>query len=449
MFDYKGIRDNADAYWQNIRDRNVRGADPYRVGELYDRFREITQGINGMQTELNHASKEISLAKRRKDEGSLDRGAEELTERAAALKQKIKGLHAELQEVEAQLAEEASKIPNLTHPGVPVGDESQAREIYRYGGSASREAEEVHDHYDLALGLGIADISAGARVAGSRFHYWTGAGVLLEQALVQFTLQRAIERGYVPYAVPEMARADIVGACGFRPRNTHYSSEDGGSSSSEPSQIYQVRPVAVEAHEADNAQNPLCMIATAEIPLVAYHAGRVFNYPPPDMMRPAEKGGPGQARAWMPEQGLQNEALPVRMVGVSHCFRAEAGARGRDTRGLYRLHQFTKVELVALTTRHHSDAMLEEIREVQESIFRDLGLTFRVLDMPTQELGNAAYRKYDIEAWMPGRNGWGEISSASNCTDYQSRRLGIRYRSNEVEEGEGEGKRRKHRSLQF
>ncbi|KAJ2282964.1 seryl-tRNA synthetase [Coemansia sp. RSA 370] len=206
-------------------------------------------------------------------------------------------------------------------------------------------------------------------------------------------MTRAAAAGFVPHITPDAARSSVVDACGFRPRP---SAEDGGSG--EASQIYRMTPVADERGE--HSADPLCLVATAEIPLVAMKQ----------------------------QQILDGSSLPESVAGLSHCFRAEAGARGRDTRGIYRLHQFTKVELVTLSHPTHSDTELQRLLDFQTSLYADLGLTFRVLQMPSHELGASAYQKYDIEAWMPGRKQWGEISSASNCTDYQARRLGIRVR---------------------
>ncbi|KAJ2585885.1 hypothetical protein EV177_009865, partial [Coemansia sp. RSA 1804] len=205
-------------------------------------------------------------------------------------------------------------------------------------------------------------------------------------------MTRAVGAGFVPHVTPDVARASVVAACGFRPREDTTSGGNGSAC-----QTYRVEH---ESHAASSSDDPLCLVATAEIPLVAMHAGSVVD----------------------------GARLPMSLAGVSHCFRAEAGARGRDTRGVYRVHQFTKVELVTLAHPDRSAHELTRLVDFQASLYADLGLTFRVLLMPTHELGAAAFQKFDIEAWMPGRRRWGEISSASNCTDYQARRLRIRAR---------------------
>ncbi|KAJ2892332.1 Serine--tRNA ligase, mitochondrial, partial [Coemansia aciculifera] len=406
--------------------------------KLYEEYRSLQTSINDSRSSLNAISKELGdlAASNRPAKGknpaqsdpavALDKieknkAMDKLRDNARIVKAAVHGIEAQLSTVESRLRYEAAKIPNLSHPETPVGDETQARTVRIHGslheiGKVPNDGINVNDlsdkafkdHYDLALSLGIVDMEAGAQVAGSRFHYWRGAGALLELALVQYAMTRAVAAGFVPHITPDVARSSVVDACGFRPRSN---SEDArlhaemsgsdatseGHSSGESSQIYRVTPVA---EESELAADPLCLVGTAEIPLVAMKQ----------------------------QQILDKGALPMSLAGLSHCFRAEAGARGRDTRGIYRLHQFTKVELVILSRPESSDQELARLLDFQTQLYADLGLTFRVLQMPTHELGASAYQKYDIEAWMPGRKAWGEISSASNCTDYQSRRLGIRAR---------------------
>jgi len=200
---------------------------------------------------------------------------------------------------------------------------------------------------------------------------------------VQYAITKLVAAGFTPIITPDLAKVEILEGIGFLPRDN-----------AETRQVYTV------------ADSDLCLIATAEITLGGMHADQIFA----------------------------EEQLPKRYVGLSHCFRTEAGAAGRDTRGIYRVHQFTKVEMFAFCTPEQSDAIHEEIRAVEEEIFRGLGIPFHVIDTCTGDLGGPAYRKYDLEAWMPGRGtggDYGEITSTSNCTDYQARRLNIRYRPKE------------------
>ncbi|KAF8687897.1 seryl-tRNA synthetase, partial [Rhizoctonia solani] len=218
----------------------------------------------------------------------------------------------------------------------------------------------------------------------------------------------AVRKGFEPIITPDIVRRDVADRCGFIPRDEEVKGDEE-SEIKTPEQMYGVQ----SKHE--NSEAGLVLAGTSEIPLAAMHAQALYN----------------------------PQTLPRRTVAVGHAFRAEAGARGKDTRGLYRVHQFTKVELFSVTPGEAvkridgqtkmdidkaSDQELEYLRELQIELYTGLGIPFRVLDMPSEELGAPAHRKYDIEAWMPGRGAWGEISSASNCTDYQSRRLHIRHR---------------------
>src|SRR5437867_314541 len=201
-------------------------------------------------------------------------------------------------------------------------------------------------------------------------------------ALVHYAMQTAVQAGFTPVITPDLARVEILEGIGFMPRDPN----------PETRQVYTV------------ADTDLCLIATAEITLGGMHKDRMF------------------------EEG----ELPQRYVGLSHCFRTEAGAAGRDTRGLYRVHQFTKVEMFGFCTPEQSEAMHREILALEEQIFQGLGLAYHVIDTCTGDLGGPAYRKYDLEAWMPGRGEageYGEVTSTSNCTDFQARRLNVRYKT--------------------
>jgi seryl-tRNA synthetase len=215
-------------------------------------------------------------------------------------------------------------------------------------------------------------------VSGAGFYFLKNEAVLLELALQQFAVQKLIHRGFVPVTTPDVATTAVLQGIGFIPRGPE-------------TQIYSI----------ENTE--LNLVATAEITLGGMYADQTF----------------------------EAEQLPLKLVGISHCFRTEAGAAGRASKGLYRVHQFTKIEMFAFTLPEQSDGLHEELRQLECEIFDDMEIPYRVVDTATGDLGGPAYRKYDLEAWMPGRgeNGeWGEVTSTSNCTDYQARRLNIRYR---------------------
>ena len=307
---------------------------------------------------------------------------QELLLEAGPLKTQINSLKAERHETEVALTALCATLPNLTHPETPKHE----AEIGKIG--ELKEKEVVKDHVEIAESLGLLDLRAGARTTGHAWYYLKGMGAQLELALVSYAVEMATKRGWILVKPPDVVRSEVALACGFRPRD-----EEG-------EQIYQLANVSINETGSEAEGGSLCLAGTAEIPLAAMHIEKLFK----------------------------EDQLPIKYVGVGTAYRAEAGSRGKETRGLYRVHQFTKVELFAWTREEQSDAMLTEILELQKAIVEGLGLHGRILDMPPHELGNAAYRKYDIEAWMYGRQGWGEITSASNCTNYQSRRLNTRYR---------------------
>ena len=301
------------------------------------------------------------------------------------MKTKLAPLVAQEKEITTELESLVFPLPNYTHPDTP----STEKEIGTIGELKKKTV--VRDHIEIAEHLEILDLRSGARAVGHAWYYLKGMGVQLERALVSYAIDMAMQRGWQLVKPPDVVRTEVAIACGFRPRD-----EQGD-------QIYQLSNTAIEESATDTGTGSLCLAGTAEIPLAAMHIDHVF-----------------------PENHVED--LPVRYVGVGTAYRGEAGNRGRESKGLYRVHQFTKVELFAWTREEQSDQMLQEILQLQWDIVDSLGLHARILDMPPHELGNAAYRKYDIEAWMYGRQTWGEITSASNCTDYQSRRLNTMYR---------------------
>jgi len=228
---------------------------------------------------------------------------------------------------------------------------------------------------DVALGLDLVDFERATKVAGSKAYFLKNAAAQLEIALINWAMQNVVKRGFTFMTTPDFARESVVAACGFNPRG-------------ESSQVYSI------------TGTDLCLVGTAEIPLGGFHAGEI----------------------------LDKAQLPIKLAAFGHCFRMEAGSAGAASRGLYRVHQFSKVEMFVICHPDQSDAIHQEILEIEKEMFESLGLHFKVLDMPVDDLGSPAYRKFDIEAWMPGRGEYGEISSASNCTDFQARRLNIRYR---------------------
>lgn len=380
MLDAAFIRDHLEAVRANCKNRQAPNAEVDRVVELDDRRKRLIGETQAVQQRANDLSKQIP---QEKDAARK----QELIAEGKRLREQKSNMEAEVKQVEAELHAALLTIPNMTHPDAPVGATPADNKVLRRVGEPCPFDFVPKDHVALAEALDLVDFEAGAAVTGQKFYFLKNEAVLLELALVQYAVQKLVARGYTPIITPDLARVEVLEGIGFMPRDPN----------PETRQVYTV------------ADTDLCLIATAEITL----------------------GG------MLRDKILDEASLPKKYVGLSHCFRTEAGAPGRDTKGLYRVHQFTKVEMFGFCTPDQSEALHLEILAVEEEIFQGLGLAYHVLDTCTGDLGGPAYRKYDLEAWMPCRGDidpatkrpsgeYGEVTSTSNCTDFQARRLNIR-----------------------
>ncbi|KAK9843369.1 hypothetical protein WJX74_011088 [Apatococcus lobatus] len=366
--DFGFVRDNLELVTQNCIDRNSQ-ANPKLIAELYGEYLQLNKEVNSIRQERNENAANM---KRKLEAEERQR----LIDAGKGLKEALGAAEIRLSQVQDLLQLEGQKLPNLTHPESPVGSEEEAVELQSIGQQPAFPFQ-PRDHLQLGQHLDLFDFDSAAEVAGSKFYYLRNAAALLELALISWGMQRVAARGYTPMSTPDLVRASLLEKCGFQPRATN-------------TQVYSVE------------NSPLCLTGTAEVPLAGIHADKI----------------------------LAEEQLPIRMAAFGHCFRTEAGSGGSASKGLYRVHQFSKVEMFVVSTPEQSEELLQELVSIEQEMYSELGLHFKVLDMPSQDLGAPAYRKIDFEAWMPGMDRYGEISSASNCTDYQSRRLSIRYRPN-------------------
>jgi seryl-tRNA synthetase len=370
MLDAAFIRDHLQAVKSNCKNRIVT-ADVDRVVQLDDERKRVVQEAQLLQQRQNEVSK---LIPKEKDAAKK----QQLIHEGRSLRENVTALESRQKQVEADLRAVLLTIPNMSHPDAPVGTTAEDNKVIRRFREPRTFDFTPKNHVDLAEALDVVDFEAGSSVAGQKFYFLKNDAVLLEFALIQYALGVLIAEGYTPIITPDLARVEVLEGIGFIPRGPE-------------TQIYSVE------------NTDLCLIATAEITLGGMHREKIFDE-------------------------LQ---LPLKYVGVSHCFRTEAGAPGRDTRGLYRVHQFTKVEMFAFCTPDQSESIHQELLAIEEKIFQGLELPYQVIDTCTGDLGGPAYRKYDLEAWMPGRGDhgeYGEVTSTSNCTDYQARRLNIRYK---------------------
>ncbi|KAJ3396408.1 hypothetical protein HDU92_003030 [Lobulomyces angularis] len=321
----------------------------------------------------NFALNEKVKIKNQKVKENKNSGNEELKQ----LRESIKDGKLKLEVFKTNLDNAAKSLPNSTHPDTPL---TEALLIKQFGEENS--SAHFNDHVNLTKSLDLAEFTKAGKVTGSGFYFLKNSAVILEQALINYAIDFLTLQGFLPMTTPDLVRRSVLDNCGFQPRT-------------DDNQTYFINGTA------EGSENQLCLSATSEFPLAGIHSGEMVDL-----------------------------KSPIKYAGIGHCFRAE-GVAGGTNRGLFRVHQFSKVEMFALTAPKDSEKVFDEFIDLQIKLFAGLGLCFRVLNMPIVDLGAPAYKKYDIEAWMPGRKGWGEISSTSNCTDYQSRRLNIRYFSKE------------------
>ncbi|HPO03212.1 MAG TPA: serine--tRNA ligase [Treponemataceae bacterium] len=372
MLDYRFIKENLEAVKANIAARHMK-ADADAVVTLFDRRTALVTSLQSLQTRRNDNAKAMK--------GKLsDDERKALIEEGKSIKDEIAAAEAELASAEKELENAARQIPNMAHPDAPVGKEDKDNTEVKRVGTPTAFSFEAKDHVQLGEELDLIDFEAGTKVSGVKFYYLKNEAVFLEQALIMYAMNLLRKHGFTPFITPDVAKEEILYGIGFNPRGNE-------------SNVYNIE------------EEGTCLVATAEITLGGYHKDEI----------------------------LPKEKLPLFYCGLSHCFRREAGAAGQFSKGLYRVHQFNKLEMFVYCLPEESDAIHQKLREIEEEIFTGLGIPFRVVDTCTGDLGAPAYRKWDLEAWMPGRNGgdWGEVTSTSNCTDFQARRLNVRYKDDD------------------
>lgn len=299
-------------------------------------------------------------------------------EEAKELKNKIQSLEDDLKKIEGEREEVLAQIPNVPFPDVPVGESDKDNVTLREVGEKPKFSFEPKDHLALAENLDIVDFERAGKVSGSGFYYLKNEGALLELALVRFAFDFLKDKGFDLVLTPDIARKRFYLGTGYLPKGNE-------------AQTYVIE------------DSDLGLIATSEVTLAGMRADEV----------------------------LKESDLPKYYAGHSHCFRQEAGAYGKYSKGLYRVHQFTKIEMFAYSKPEESPKIHQEFLAFEEELWQKLGIPYRVLEMCTADLGAQAARKFDLEAWMPGRGDWGEVTSTSNTTDYQARRLNIKIKRND------------------
>lgn len=332
---------------------------------------------------LDDARKEVlsrveELRQQRNEVSSRMKGvkpSKELIAEGKAIKEQLVGLESELSQREQALEELIKKVPNIIFEDVPLGGEECSIEVEKWG----ENHETGVDHLDYAVNRGWLDFERGAKVAGAKFYYLKNELALLENALLQYGLSKILKYGFTFMTVPDMVSSKVLEGCGFNPRTSDQSDE-----------------YYIEGED-------LAMIATAEMPLTGYHMDEI----------------------------LDEEEMPLLYAGYSACFRKEAGTYGKYTRGLFRVHQFNKLEMYVFCLPEQSKEMHEKILSIEREIWQELGIPYHVINIAAGDLGAPAAKKYDIEYWSPVNHKYQEITSCSNCTDFQARAVNVRVRRKE------------------
>ncbi|HSK98240.1 MAG TPA: serine--tRNA ligase [Euzebyales bacterium] len=369
MIDIRLLRDRFDETAQALARRGVSRADLEAILALDAHRRALITEGDALRAQQREGSRQIGSA-------PAERRTELIAE-VKAVSARLDELEPAQAEAEAALERALAVVPNLPHPSSPDGaDESDAVELFTFGTRPEFDFG-VRDHVELGEALGIIDIPRAVKVSGSRFAYLKGAAVLLEFALVRWGLDRLLAHGFLPVLPPVLTRSEALYGTAFLP---------GGAD-----QLYRME------------RDDLYLVGTSEVPLAGLHMNEI----------------------------LDREALPLRYGGFSTCFRREAGTYGKDTRGMFRVHQFDKLEMFSFVLPEESEDEHERMRDIEVAQFQELGLHGRVVDIAVGDLGDSAARKFDCEVWLPGQQAYRELTSTSNCTDYQARRLRCRYRTAE------------------
>ena len=396
----KNIRQNPELYSQNCLERNYKaqGDSPFKIVKLHDDWSQSQKNTRRLREKNNAIINQLSQSGTfSRIDGSRKDGQEsqrmQLLEEAQILKKELSAIDASDRQLINEIEHLAAELPNLTSNETPRGSEPKILGyINEHPGSKSKSCNRTwRSHVHIGAEFDLLDFAGAATTTGWGWYYLKNEAALLEQALIQYAIKIAMQRGFSAVTPPSMVYSHIASACGFRPR------DQGGEQ-----QVYDIQQSQRDQEKGEPSHT---LAGTAEIPLAGMKANMVID----------------------------QADLPIQLVGPSRCYRAEAGARGVDTKGLYRVHEFTKVEMFAWTVQGDEDGVFQSMLAIQKEILQSLGLHCRVLEMPSTDLGASAVRKQDIEAFFPSRcekdGGWGEVTSTSICTDYQTRRLNTRIRN--------------------
>jgi seryl-tRNA synthetase len=368
---------------QIVKDsQSARGENPALIDEFLKNdqlWRNLTVEVDNLRAEQKSLSKEIGNLKGQQKSSpcaEIDKQLDALTKKGTELSDNIASLTTKQEEIKKLADKAMSGISNLVHKDAPIGEEKDFKVIETIGKPRDFNAEgiKIKDHVEIGEQLKLIDLERGAKVSGSRFYYLVGDGALLELALVNFAIDIAQNHGFTPVIPPALVKPAAMEGTGFLGQAAE--------------NVYRIE------------QDDMYLVGTSEVPLAAMHMDEILN----------------------------NKELPIKYAGYSPCYRREAGSHGKDTRGIFRVHWFDKVEMFIFSNIEEADKIHTELLEIEKEILTKLELPFRVIDVATGDLGSSASRKFDCEAWIPSANEYRELTSTSNCTEFQARRLKIRTR---------------------
>ncbi len=368
MLDIRFIRENAERVQKDALNKGYKNADVQAVISLDDERKALTAQIDELRTRRNQ------IAASMKNSGG--KPSDEQIAEGKKIKEELAELEKTYRELDEKLSNALNDIPNILQSDVPIGEEGEDDLVKTWGEELFESRKGAEDHLDFANKKGWVDFERGSKVAGTKFYFLKGDLALLENAIYQFALNKLIAKGFNFMTVPHMVNGEVATGTGFAPRSSEQSDE-----------------YFIEGED-------LSLIATAEMSLTGFHAAEILN----------------------------ERDLPIFYAGYSPCYRKEAGTYGKHTRGLFRVHQFNKLEMYAYTLPEQSAEIHEKILAIEEEIYQELGIPYRVINIASGDLGAPASKKYDIEYWSPVDGSYREITSCSNCTDYQARNLNIRVR---------------------
>ena len=376
MLDIKFIREHAEEVKKNCKNRNVK-CDIDELLELDKMRLSQLQYVEELQAEKNKLNELLPKTSGEEKAALLEQGK--------AVKEKLAAEEPKLEKMKNEFQEILMTIPNMTHPEVKVSDNEDDNPVLEVVKEPAKLDFKTLDHVQIAENLDLIDFERATKVSGAKFYYLKNELVFLEQALINYALEVATKHGFTPFSTPDLAKKDVLEGLGFNPRG-------------QETQIYNIE------------NSDISLIGTAEITMGGYHMNEIID----------------------------EKELPKKYVALSHCYRTEAGAYSKFSKGIFRVHQFTKVEMFQYVMPEKSEEAHREILEIEKEIFKGLGVPFRVIDHCTADLGGPSIRTFDLEAWMPGKpnkegtmGDWAEVTSTSNCTDYQSRGLNIKYKKDD------------------